>query len=131
MRLTTFALLTLCSASLAAQTPGPATPDTSVVRTLKSDLRNMVAAQESYYVDHHTYSGDVAALYFRTGHQPYRASAGVTVIVIDARDRGWNAVAVSAAAPGLRCAIWVGAPGAVIAPLNDGASEAMPTCKGP
>lgn len=53
---------------------------------MKSDLHNLVTAQEGYFADNYTYSDDPAALGFQ-------ASRGVTVTITDAGRTGWPAKA--------------------------------------
>jgi hypothetical protein len=125
-RVLTF-LATLCPAALWAQqqqTPGPARV-AEVERVLKSDLRNLVVAQESYYSDHNTYATSVAEL---SNLGLYDTSDGVTAIVILSSNRGWNGVAVHEGVHGLRCAMYVGdaAP-----PLANNAVEGEASCIGP
>jgi hypothetical protein len=102
-------------------TPDPVTAE----RTLRSDLRNMVLAQESFYADHNRYAKSTSEL---MGEDLYEASEGVTVVVILSSERGWNGVAVDERIPGLVCGVWVGMPGP---PLDDGAEEGEPTCTTP
>ena len=44
--------------------------------TLRSDLRNLVTAQEAYFADHVTYAASLRQL------QSYQASPGVTVVIL-------------------------------------------------
>ena len=74
---------------------------------MRSDLRNLMSAQEVHYAEQLRYAGptadanQVAALH-------YRAAGDVIVRVDEASDRGWSAVASSAALPGRGCAIFIG-----------------------
>ena len=52
--------------------------------TMKSDLRNLVNAQESYWADHSDYTGDLASL-------NYGASPGVSVVILGVGADGWSA----------------------------------------
>ena len=106
-----------------AQQPRPDSASiANAVRTLKSDLRNYVTAQETFYSVHSTYAGTADAT-------TLKPSAGVTVIVLTFSPQGHNAVAIHKDAPGLVCGIWVGQQHAP--PLNDRAGEGEPTCRLP
>jgi prepilin-type N-terminal cleavage/methylation domain-containing protein len=74
------------------------------VTTLKTDLRNLVTAQEAYLADAGTYyNGPVPA----AGLQ-FTASSGVTLTITEASASGWAAAATHAGAPGWTCAVFVG-----------------------
>ncbi len=71
---------------------------------MKSDLRNLVTAQESYYYDYDTYfSGPIPDAVF-----PYKPSADVSLTFSSVRNAGWAATA-SHAAFDKQCAIFYGA----------------------
>lgn len=57
------------------------------VATMKSDLRNLATAQESYFFDYQTYTATVSSM------AAYRPSAGVTITVNEATIGGWSATA--------------------------------------
>ena len=117
-------LALLCS--LANVLPAQGTvPDSAVVQvvmaTLRSDLRNFVTAQESYFADHVTYASSLRQL------QSFRASPGTTVVVLTSSDSAHSEIAISDKVPGLVCSMFVGnAP----KPFGVG-KEAAPTCRGP
>jgi hypothetical protein len=79
---------------------------------MKSDLRNMVTAEESYFADHVTYTRDVAKLF-------YTSSTGVTVTLGTVSGTGYNATAKSTGTS-KTCAIYVGSAAAPIAGQNEG-----------
>ena len=58
------------------------------VATLKSDLRNLVTAEEAYFSDYSTYSTVLATT-------QYQASQGVTYAVSAATGTGWAATATA------------------------------------
>jgi type IV pilus assembly protein PilA len=58
------------------------------VATMKSDLRNLATAEESYYYDYATYATSITML-------PYSQSAGVTVTVNQATQGGWSGTATT------------------------------------
>jgi hypothetical protein len=64
--------------------------DAGAVAGMKSDLRNLVTAQESYFTDHSTYADSLASL--RTGGSSYEASSGNVVRIIQASATGWSAI---------------------------------------
>jgi prepilin-type N-terminal cleavage/methylation domain-containing protein len=62
------------------------TKEKAYIAAMKSDLRNLVTAQESYFADNVTYTTTL-------GTAVYNASAGVTVAVTGATGTGWAATA--------------------------------------
>lgn len=87
---------------------------------VRSDLRNLVTAQESFFADHVRYSASLDSLQFTP-------SRGVTIQFSGAvRPTGWAAIATHEGAPGARCAMFVGNATPPIA----GAREGEPTCTG-
>ena len=93
------------------------TRDRALVAAMKSDLRNLVTAEESYFDNNLTYTNALGTL--------YNTSPGVTVTFSTVLGSGW---AASAAHTGTTktCAIYMGAgAGVVIA----GQNEAEPKCQ--
>ena len=70
------------------------------VASMKSDLRNLAAAQEAYYGENQTYASDIDELGFR-------ASTNVTVTV-SGTQVGWAGSASHPAADGHTCALFYG-----------------------
>ncbi len=65
------------------------TKEKANIASMKSDLRNLVAMQESYFADNNsTYSGSTAAL-----GTIYHSSGGVTVTIGTVTGSGWDATA--------------------------------------
>src|SRR5512144_2461319 len=95
----------LCALPRTLPAQGPAA-DSSVVQaamaTLRSDLRNFVVAQEAYFADHVTYAASLRQL------QSYRASRGVTVVILTSSDSSHSEIAITDKVPGLVCAMFVG-----------------------
>lgn len=88
---------------------------------LRSDLRNLVAAQESYFADAARYTTNLGTLGFRS-------STGVTRPQITlVRGGGYTAEVTHPSAPGLRCAIAVFADN----PIDRNAGDADPVCTRP
>ncbi len=82
-------------------------PD-SVMGVLKETLRNLVAAQEGYWLEHGSYTTDVSALGMHARGAERRDSA--TVWVLFAGGRGWSGVAAHSALPKKSCVVFVGDP---------------------
>jgi prepilin-type N-terminal cleavage/methylation domain-containing protein len=88
------------------------------IAAVKSDLRNLATAQESYYYQHATYAPSTALL----GVTP---SSGVTITIVQAAPSGWSATAVHPAAVPVTCAVFYGAAAAVPPAMAQG----MIACK--
>jgi len=116
-------LLLLPPATLAGQQEEPDSATVrAATRTLQSDLRNFLTAQESYYADHSTYASSLHAM-----REMYRPSPGVTLVVLTFSDKGHSEIAIDERVPGLVCAMSIGnAP----PPLGRG-SEGEVVCQGP
>lgn len=97
------ALLAVPGVSVAAQTAAaPADPDRAIVARLKSDLRNLMTAQEANYAEKAAYALSMGALGDR-----YRASSAVTVEIVNPGVNGYGAVARLGGRAG-SCVIHVG-----------------------
>ena len=116
-------LLLITPATLAGQQEEPDSATVrAATRTLRSDLRNFVTAQEIYFADHTTYASSLHAM-----REIYRPSRGVTLVVLTGSDTGHSAIAIDERVPGLVCAMYIGnAP----PPLGRG-SEGELVCQGP
>ena len=96
--------------------------------SMKTDLRNLVTAQEAYFSDNTTYAGTIAAM-----STSFHVSAGNTVADPAASATGWSTTVtntyVPATASGHICAVWVGgatsAPGGVSADTVEGAPACL------
>ncbi len=86
--------------------------------TIKSDLRNLVTVEESYFTDTRVYSTDQAALNYKTSK-----SVTVTITSLDPA-RGWSAVGVNSTilASANSCQIHYGAD------VGPGQVEGVATC---
>src|SRR3954447_14353677 len=63
----------------------------AVVSAMRSDLRNLTAAQESYWVENQTYyNGAVPAAALA-----YTPTAGITITIVSATASGWSAQATA------------------------------------
>ena len=93
------------------------TKEKAYVAAMKSDLRNLVTAQEAYFADNaSTYATDVATL----GTSRYNPSTGVTVTISGATGTGWTATASHNGLPATKtCQIRLG---------SGTANEGEPVC---
>jgi prepilin-type N-terminal cleavage/methylation domain-containing protein len=65
------------------------TKEKAYIASMKSDLRNLITAQEAYFSDNNsTYASSTGAL-----STTYKASSGVTVTVGTVSNTGWDATA--------------------------------------
>jgi type IV pilus assembly protein PilA len=71
------------------------------VSAIKSDLRNMMSAQESYFYEHQRYASDLALL-------PLQRSPKVELTIRQADEKGWSATATHPQAYPLTCAVYLG-----------------------
>jgi len=92
------------------------TKEKAYIAAMKSDLRNLVTAQESYFADNVTYTTTLTTAV-------YNASAGVTVAIGSASGTGWTATAHHNGTA-KTCGIFVGT---ATAPIT-GANEGEPKC---
>lgn len=69
--------------------------------TLRSDLRNLATAEESYYFSNDVYTSDMVQLNFLP-------SAGVSIVIPEATAGGWSAKATHPQASVAACAIYMG-----------------------
>ena len=79
------------------------TKEKAYLAAMKSDLRNLVVAQEAYYYDSTKYTSAVADL----APLAFSVSADVTVTINAADQTGWDGKAVHGGAT-QTCTIWVG-----------------------
>jgi len=90
------------------------------VASIKSDLRNIATAEESYFYENATYTDDPANL-------KYNNSGGVKVVEMRADAAGWSAKLTHPQAWPLECAIYFGTPpGGKIPPAE---SEGILACQ--
>ena len=87
------------------------------ITTMKSDLRNLATAEESYYYSNNVYTTDLVAAGF-TG------TTGVTITIPEATAAGWSAVATHPQAPVTNCAVFYGA----ASPVGSATKEALVDC---
>src|ERR671933_134335 len=80
---------------------------------IKSDLRNMMSAQESYFYEYRTYAADPTLL-------PLQRSRGVILEIKEADDKGWSATATHPQAYPLTCAVYMGGAAQVAPAITEG-----------
>jgi type IV pilus assembly protein PilA len=85
--------------------------------SMRSDLRNLAVAEESYMYDNATYTTSLAAM-------NVVPSNGVTITVSVVPGQGWNAQAEHYMANPIRCYIYVGN-----APLPPATNEGVVVCQ--
>jgi len=92
------------------------TKEKAYIAAMKSDLRNIVTAEENYFGDQVSYTTSTTAILLQV-------SAGVTVTIGTASATGWNATA-SHNATTRTCGIYYG----TATPPVAGANEGEPKC---
>ncbi len=78
--------------------------------SMKSDLRNLITAEEAYFYENRQYSLSVDSLKFQTSH-------GVVLSIVEATATGWSAQTTHPAAYPHTCAVFVGS-AAALAPAT-------------
>jgi hypothetical protein len=91
---------------VASTSHAPSVTAEEAVAQMRAALRQLVTQEERYWMDHGTYTTDVAAL----GLYPPITKDGVWAQVIFAGGRGWTGMATHPAARGRSCVVYVGAP---------------------
>ncbi len=93
------------------------TKEKAYVATMKSDLKNFVTAEESYFADNNTY-GTYAAV---NGAGLFTATTDVTLVTANISATGFQATATHVGAPAKTCGVYVGAAGSPnAAVVNEG-----------
>lgn len=87
------------------------------VAAMKSDLKNLATAEESYYYDYATYAPSLGIL------GTFNPTVGVTVTVNQATQGGWSGTAASANSP-RQCYLFVGS----ATPVGAATIEGQITC---
>ncbi|HEX3160679.1 MAG TPA: prepilin-type N-terminal cleavage/methylation domain-containing protein [Gemmatimonadaceae bacterium] len=99
------------------------TKEKAYLAAMKTDLRNLVSAQEGYFADNTAYFAGVATS--AAPAQGYAPTEGVTVTIIPGVGMGWSATAVHTQAPLKTCTIFGGGSTAVAPATVEGA----PVCQ--
>jgi prepilin-type N-terminal cleavage/methylation domain-containing protein len=93
------------------------TKEKAYIAGMKSDLRNLVTAQETYYADNVTYASAITNL-------NYSQSAGNTLTITAGTGTGWSATSKNNATT-KTCGIFVGS----VTPPITGQIEGSPACR--
>jgi len=93
------------------------TKERAYLSAMKSDLRNIVTAQETYFADNVTYTTSTTNL-------GLVITTGVTVTITSATGSGWTATAAHTATT-KTCGIWMGTG---VTPPVSGSNEGTPVC---
>jgi type IV pilus assembly protein PilA len=96
------------------------TKEKAVVASMKSDLRNLASAQESYWVESRTYYGGVIP----AAGVSFNPSPGVLVVMVAATDAGWSARATALPLTTTQCVIFYG----TIPPIPPATADAAVAC---
>lgn len=96
------------------------TKEEAYVATMKSDLRNVTVAQESYLADNQVYADEISALDFEPSD-----AVEIAIELADEDERGWTAEASHRNTP-ITCAIFVG----TLDPVGPAEEEGVPACTG-
>ena len=88
--------------------------------SMRSDLRNLATAEESYFYEHSIYTPDTTMLNFHT-------SNGVVLDVQSGDGGGWGAIATHPQAYPMRCALFLGTPSHALGPATQ---EGIVACDG-
>lgn len=89
-----------------------ATRAQAYLASMRSDLRNMAVAEESYAYDHYSYYGGTDL----TGQLSFQTSKGNTITIVRADSTGWAGTAANTGTS-KSCALYVGS-GAAVAPAT-------------
>lgn len=93
------------------------TKQKAYVAQMKSDLKNLATAEESFFYDSAFYTTSLPAL------NNFRSSTGVTLNVVEATPGGWSARATHSQTP-RQCVLYEGS----AAPLAPAPAEGKITC---
>lgn len=95
------------------------TKEKAYIAATKSDLRNLVVAEEAYFTEKQKYTSDVSRLRY------FHASTGVSQPIITVGAGYWSATVTHTQLPGKTCAIGVNTSNTRLPELADG----VPGCK--
>jgi prepilin-type N-terminal cleavage/methylation domain-containing protein len=97
------------------------TKEKATVSAMRSDLRNLATAQESYWVENRVYYG--AAI--PNAAFQYTPSPGVTVAIEEASGAGWSARATALPLTNEQCVIFYGI---ILNPIPPATADAAVAC---
>ena len=96
------------------------TKEKAYLSKMKSDLRNLATAQESYMSTNFVYYGGALP----NATMTYNPSAGVTITIPAASAAGWSALATMPGLTAKSCALYVGG----VPPVAPATAEGQITC---
>ena len=82
--------------------------DSAYLAVMKSDIRNLISAQESYFFDHFEYA--------MPPQVPFSPSPDVTLVNVAGNAGGWSAMLQHKKRTDFRCAVFIGNPPAKFKP---------------
>jgi Tfp pilus assembly protein PilE len=88
------------------------------VAAIRSDLHNLITAEETHFNEHQLYAATLSAMNANT-------SPGVVLTIVEASPTGWSAKATHPAASPLTCAVFYGG----AAPLDPATKEGVIDCR--
>jgi len=94
-----------------------ATKEKAYIASMKSDLKNLVTAEEAYFADSLAYTSTVANL-------PFNTTAGNTPPTISLSGAGWSAT-IGSANTTVTCAVYVN----LTTPVAPATEEGAPGCQ--
>jgi prepilin-type N-terminal cleavage/methylation domain-containing protein len=96
------------------------TKEKATVASMRSDLRNLASAQESYWVETRVYyGGAIPDPAFQ-----FNPTLGVSITVVNASDAGWSARATAVPLTAMQCVIFYG----TVAPIPPATADAAVAC---
>ena len=95
--------------------------------SMKTDLRNLVTAEEAFFSDNTTYTNATASL-----STSFHVSAGNAITFVGAGATGWSATATNSYVPttatGHICGVWVGGAASQPSSITADSVEGAPAC---
>ena len=85
---------------------------------LRTDLRNLATAEESYFYSNGRYTTAIDSV-------PFKGSPGIQITIVEGDARGWSAEVTHPQAWPLKCALFMGG----AAPLDPATTEGLITCR--
>ena len=85
---------------------------------MRSDLHNLVTAEESFFYEHHVYTAALDSLKYTTSH-------GVQVVINEATNAGWSATSQHPESYPHLCVIYAGP----VTPLPPATSDGVVACQ--
>ena len=108
------------------------TKQKAIIAGMKSDLRNLVTAEEAYFSDNNAYIGAVAAAQVNGASAAFVPSTGNTLTFTAATAAGWAATVANASLPAgavpATCGVFVGNAAPPGTQPAGGANEGAPYC---